>query len=225
MFLYPPFSEDSSHCLLKQLPQFDKLQILAHCSVNHQPAPRTNVQDHFRSFPDTAVHVIVSFPLRPVARAAVHPHANTTSHCLWAHLELPGNGTNQPASNVNFWMQFVEEGNLIWSCFLLSIAGKPGAKLILIPRSPSSNCCSSLTETKKKMRMSNFISHTSMHAWKVQSLVNWLPYTVSRYMCIMSRNTTSIICRPSPSFWINLHCLVFFLLLLLLLEPLNLLLL
>ena len=73
MFLYPPFSEDSSHCLLKQLPQFDKLQILAHCSVNHQPAPRTNVQDHFRSFPDTAVHVIVSFPLRPVARAAVHP--------------------------------------------------------------------------------------------------------------------------------------------------------
>ena len=86
-------------------------------------------------------------------------------------LELPGNVTNQPASNVNFWMRFVEEGDLIYSCFLLSMAGKPGAKLILLPRIPSSNCCSSLTETKKSECQILFHTHLCTHeGYKVQSI-------------------------------------------------------
>lgn len=156
MFLYPPFSEDSSHCLLKQPPQFDKLQILAHCSVNHQPAPRTNVQDHFRAFPDIAVHVIVPFPLRPVARAAVHPYTNMTSHCLWAHLELPARykSTSLQCQLLNA----ICRGGAYHTLNLPSCCQwqKSLAFYIsLIPR--SSRCCSSLK--KKKVNVKFYSTH------------------------------------------------------------------
>ena len=39
------------------------------------------------------------------------------------------------------------------------MAGKPGAKLILLPRIPSSNCCSSLTETEKKVNVKFYFTH------------------------------------------------------------------